>query len=93
MHRNETYCRILCYLALTVHQFTTYPIEHLYVHHKLVGTPEDPVTSPKNQSFYVYFIKVIWASYKVNFKHSKNIFALCLLGNLSYIGILYWAAT
>jgi hypothetical protein len=39
IHRPETYFRVIGFLGLIPFQFTTYPIEHLYTHHKLVGTP------------------------------------------------------
>ena len=85
IHRNEKFCRIVGYLNLWFHQFTVYPIEHLYLHHKKVGSAEDPITSPKNMSLYQYYVRAIISAYKFNYKYSKKIFALCVFATVSYI--------
>jgi hypothetical protein len=63
LHRNEKVFNLISFLGLIPFQFTTYPIEHLYLHHKHVGTPDDAISSPKNQSFFKYFFKAIYSSY------------------------------
>lgn len=73
-------------------QFTTYPIEHLYMHHKLVGTPFDAITAPKNSNLYTYYVKAVFSSYKVTFQYSKLFFAFCIALNWSYLLILYLLA-
>ena len=85
IHRNEKICRMVGYANLWFHQFTVYPIEHLYMHHKKVGSAEDPITSPKNMSLYHYYMRAIVSAYKFNYKYSKTIFTLCVLATVSYI--------
>jgi alkane 1-monooxygenase len=77
---------------LIPYQFTTYPIEHLYTHHKYVGSLRDPITAPKNMSLYYYYVRAIIASYKANFVYSKGIFALCVGSHLAYVWGLYQLA-
>lgn len=64
-------------------------MEHILVHHKAVGSLEDPVTSPKNQNLYEYYFKVIFSSYKVNYNYSKPLFLLCILLHIGWIAFLY----
>ena len=54
------------------------------MHHKKVGTSDDPVTSPKNQSIYTYYVNVIASAYKFNFNFNKLYFVLCVVSTLSY---------
>ena len=72
-------------MNLWFHQFTVYPIEHLYLHHKKVGTAEDPIPSPKNMSVYHYYVRAIISAYKFNYKYSKKIFICCVFATVSYI--------
>ena len=72
-------------------QFTIYPTEHVYLHHKKVGTPEDPITSPKNKTLYAFYFGALYSCYKFNYKYSKKIFAgnvaCTLLYNLLLVGL------
>ena len=92
-HRQQIYCKIVSFVTLFFYQFTIYPIEHLYLHHKKVGTPEDPITAPKNENIYHYFINAIWSAYKFNYDYSKTIFIGCVLSTLMYIFLVVWMAT
>ena len=76
LHRYEWICKVICYVNLWFYQFTVYPIEHLYMHHKKVGTTEDPVTSPKDQSVYKYYVKVISSAYSFNYHHNFTYFLM-----------------
>lgn len=69
-------------------QFTIYPTEHLYLHHKKVGTPEDPITSPKGRSIYSYYFNAIFSCYKFNYNYDKKVFAANLGATLLYNGLL-----
>ena len=69
-------------------QFSVYPIEHIYLHHKHVGSTKDPITSPKNQNFYFYTIQAYISAHKFVYKWSKKAFAVCMLANFTYLGIL-----
>lgn len=78
-------CKIVSNINLFFFQFTVYPIEHLYLHHKKVGTPEDPITPPKNENIYHYYINAIYSAYKFNYKYNKTIFAACVFATITYI--------
>lgn len=89
LHRPETFCKVICFFNLFFYQFTVYPIEHLYLHHKNVGTPLDPITSPKGMTIFQYYVNAISSAYKFNYKHSKNIFFMCLGATIFYnVGVL-----
>lgn len=77
---------------MALFQFTVYPIEHLYLHHKLVGTNQDPITSPKNQNYYAFTIKAFFSAHKFVLNKDPKAFALCLLTNWTYIGLMLWYA-
>ena len=79
---------MVSFFNLFFFHFTAYPIEHLYLHHKKVGTPEDPITSPKNQNIYHYYVNAISSAYKFNYKHNKTIFLACVLATLIHIGLV-----
>lgn len=74
---------------MALFQFTVYPIEHLYLHHKFVGTDKDPITSPKNQNFYIYTLKAYFSAHMFVFKFNKLYFAICMLTNWIYLGLLF----
>ena len=79
-------------MNLAIFQFTVYPIQHLYLHHKQVGTDKDPITSPKNQNFYIYIIKAYFSAHKFVFNYSKLAFFVCMLTNWIYLlGLFYFA--
>lgn len=48
IHRPEFFFQAVGYMNMALFQFAVYPIEHLYLHHKYVGSSKDPITSPKN---------------------------------------------
>lgn len=77
---------------MTIFLFTVYPIEHLYAHHKNVGTIKDPITSPKNFNLYSYTLRVVYTAHKFTYEYSKGIFFGCITLNVSYIGMLYLLA-
>lgn len=62
---------VICQAIGTVHNviilFSVYPIEHIYYHHKNVGTIKDPITSPKNFNLYSYTLRVVWTAYKFTY--------------------------
>lgn len=73
-------------------QFTIYPTEHLYMHHKKVGTLEDPITAPKNKTVYSYYINALVSCYKFNFSYNKKIFIFNVVSTLLYNALLFWLA-
>ena len=62
------------------------------MHHKKVGTPEDPITSPKNKSLYRYYINALVSCYKFNFNYSKKIFAFNVGSTILYNILLVFFA-
>ena len=74
---------------MAVLQFSVYPIEHIYLHHKMVGSKGDPITSPKNKHFYQYTIQAMISAHKFVFGWSKKAFAVCMLSNLTYLVVLF----
>lgn len=72
-----------------LYQFTPYPIEHLFLHHKKVGSPEDPITSPKNQSFYKFYVKSILSAYQFNYNYNRPIFCACLASTIGYNALVF----
>lgn len=92
IHRPQWGFKILGFLNMALFQFTVYPIEHIYLHHKCVGTSKDPITSPKNQNFYTYTLKAFFSAHKFVFNYNIKYFAICLLTNWFYIGLLFFFA-
>jgi hypothetical protein len=77
---------------MAIFLFSVYPIEHVYYHHKNVGTSKDPIMSPKNFNLYSYTLRVIWTAHKYTYQYSKKVFLGCMALNASYIGLLYFLA-
>lgn len=92
IHRNEWPLKLTGFLGLIPFLFTTYPIEHLYLHHKYVGSPMDDITAPKNTPFFLYYFKSVFSSYRETFKYSKLFFAFCMSLHLIYLFTLYQLA-
>lgn len=72
--------------------FTVYPIEHIYLHHKEVGTERDPITSKKNQTIYAYIPKAYYSAHKFVFNYSRSAFFGCIALNIAYILAIYYYA-
>jgi alkane 1-monooxygenase len=89
IHRPEFFFRVIGFLNMTVFWFNVYPIEHLYLHHKYVGTEKDPITSKKNYSLFFYIIRAYFSAHKFVFQYSKLIFLGCVALNLAYLSAIY----
>lgn len=57
VHRSNRWLRILGRGILILVNFTHWEIEHVYGHHKNVGTPQDPATARKNEWIYFYYVR------------------------------------
>ncbi len=77
---------------MAVFIFTAYPIEHIFCHHKNVGSKDDFITAQKNDNIYAYTLRVFYVGYKFNYDYSKKIFWTCILTNLLYLGGLFFIA-
>lgn len=75
---------------MALFQFSVYPTEHVYLHHKYVGTVKDPITSPKGQDFYTYTLKAFVSAHKFVWSYSPKVFAACMAANWGYLGLLLW---
>ena len=89
-HKDSLILLLIGYSNLVIFQFTVYPIEHVYLHHKAVGTKEDPITCPKNKGVYSYTLNAFISAHKFVFNYDKIKFAACMLANWTYIGILVY---
>lgn len=90
IHRPENYFKILGYLNMTVYLFNAYPIEHLYLHHKYVGTDKDPITCKKNRTYYIYVINAYYSAYRCLFNYSRKLFLGCISLTLLYLSSIYF---
>jgi alkane 1-monooxygenase len=70
--------------------FNVYPIEHIYLHHKYVGTDKDPITSKKNYSLFPYIVRAYFSAHKFVFNYSKSIFLGCISLNAAYLFGIYF---
>ena len=90
IHRPENHFKILGFLNMTVYLFNAYPIEHLYLHHKYVGSEKDPITSKKNRSYYTFVFNAYFSAYKFLFSYSKKIFLGCVSLTILYLSSIYF---
>lgn len=57
VHRKEKSLQNIGFALLSLVNFSHYGVEHVFGHHKNVGTPLDPATAKKNEWIYVYFLR------------------------------------
>ncbi|NJK88901.1 MAG: alkane 1-monooxygenase, partial [Myxococcales bacterium] len=55
MHRKSAFERALAEALMTVVAYPHFCIEHVFGHHRHVGTPQDPATAKAGQSVYAFF--------------------------------------
>lgn len=79
LHRPSKVMQTLGFLNMVILQFTVYPIEHVQLHHKLVGTDKDPITSPKNRSLFFYY-----TAHKFVFNYNRKQFMICMALDLPW---------
>ena len=60
MHRKSRFERWLADLLLASVLYSHFRSEHLRVHHLYIGTPRDPVSARYNETFYHFFLRVLW---------------------------------
>ena len=63
MHRPGRLERALGEVLMISVLYGHFVTEHIAVHHRHVGTPKDAVTARYNESFYMFFLRVIPASF------------------------------
>jgi alkane 1-monooxygenase len=64
IHRRSMVLRFLGYTNLILVNFAHWGIEHVYGHHKNVATFEDPATSRKNETVYMFWLRNYFAGFK-----------------------------
>jgi len=57
IHKKETYNKVIGTFTFTKFLYTHFLDDHIKGHHKHVGTPLDPVTARKDETFYAFFFR------------------------------------
>ena len=57
MHRNGRVSQLGAYILLLSCNYTHYALEHVHIHHRKVGTSEDPASSTADENPYVFIVK------------------------------------
>lgn len=63
-HKSSRLDHILSHLALVPTGYNHFRIEHPYGHHKRAATPEDPASSMMGESFYQFWPRTVFGSFK-----------------------------
>jgi alkane 1-monooxygenase len=72
VHRRNIIARALGVWNLALVNFAHWGIEHVFGHHRNVGTPEDPASAKKGQSLYIFWIQNYRKGLVNSFRHEKN---------------------
>jgi alkane 1-monooxygenase len=75
---------------MTIFLFNVYPTEHVYLHHKYVGTSKDPITCRKNLNLYYYTLRAYFSGHKFVYSYNKAIFLGCISLNAAYLAAIYY---
>lgn len=59
VHQPARFEQFLGEVLLTMVSYPHFRVEHVFGHHKHVGTPRDPATSRRGESFYAYFARTV----------------------------------
>jgi alkane 1-monooxygenase len=102
LHKKERINKVLGTWAYTKFMYSHFLDEHIYGHHKLVATPEDPATARLNESLYEFIprsvVMGIVNSWKREFRRIRrlhgekaSVFALIILNKMTYFCLLHSA--
>ena len=72
IHKHDFMGRFVGCFTLIKSFYMHFYIEHLYGHHRNVGTPKDPATSRLNESFYQFFPRTVIGSWKSAWHYEKR---------------------
>lgn len=94
MHRNGRLAQFGAYVLLLSCNYTHYALEHVHIHHRKVGTADDPASSTSNENPYVFIVRCtigqftdIWSYASRKYTQQKA------NGRWSYLETLvFWAA-
>ena len=104
VHRRSVWERRVAEFLLASVSYPQYATEHVYIHHALVCTPEDPGSAPKGQSFWSYVPRDLAGSLIEAWRferrrlarrhlpvwHYTNPFWRYVLETAAWYGLLYW---
>ena len=62
-HRREWYHKMMGRWAFTIFLYSHFFDDHIYGHHKNVGTPEDAATAREGESLYHFIIRSVLGSH------------------------------
>jgi alkane 1-monooxygenase len=57
MHRKGRWEQLGAYILLLTCNYTHYALEHVHIHHRKVGTAEDPATARADENPYAFFVR------------------------------------
>jgi alkane 1-monooxygenase len=81
-HSPKLFDRFVARMLLGTSLYMHFYVEHNKVHHKWIGTLQDPATARKNESVYAFWLRVIPGSFISAWKISKN---ECMRKNRSFL--------
>ena len=104
VHRRTTWERRIAEFLLSSGSYPQYATEHVYIHHALVGTPNDVGSAPKGESFWHYFPKEVASNLTNSWRtardrlarrhqpvwHYTNPFWRYGIGLLFWYGLAFW---
>ena len=104
VHRRTKWERRIAEFLLASGSYPQYATEHVYIHHALVGTPNDMGSAPKGESFWQYFPKEVASNLTNSWRaardrlarshnpvwHYTNPFWRYAVGLLFWYGLTYW---
>jgi alkane 1-monooxygenase len=71
IHRGNKWHRAAGGLLMASVNYGPFKIEHIRGHHRWVGTPKDPATARRGQSFYSFFIQSLVGNYIGGYRFEK----------------------
>ena len=106
IHQKARWERLLGEFLLISTSYGQFATEHVYGHHITVGTPKDPATARKGESFTRFFIRCVTGTFTSAWKleaqrlarrgrpiwHASNPFWRYILGWLAFMIAAYWLA-
>ncbi len=72
MHQNNKFEKALSEVLMTMTLYGHFCIEHIYGHHKNVGTPKDPVSARKGENFFSFYLHAVIGSFFSAIKIQKK---------------------
>lgn len=77
---------------MVIFHFVVYETDHLYNHHRHVGTRKDIITCPKGKNFYQYLVHVFVGAYRFAYNYNKKTFFSLMALYFTYIMAIFFLA-